>query len=233
MDVPTTTAAATGRDLESSEPAKPIATSTVDDASKPFAPTEQWLRKYRAQATTDLIASLNRYARTRAFAVGAAGRKVDDYYARELVVDALSDTWFGVVRWDPEKSSLRHHIVRTIDGRSDKHRKQAEKRPHDAIGDDTENARTAEAEASEQTDDETARVRRRDASEKMAAIRALAANDAPLLRILDAIAAGCETKKEVLAHARMRSSTYQNAYARLRRIIRHLNDYQLADKRRA
>lgn len=223
MEERSITTAATGRDHNEAH----------NQDITPFAPSEQWIREYRKQATADLIGGLNRYARTRAFAVGGAGRKVDDYYARELVLDALGDTWFGVVRWEPAKCSLAHHIVRTIEGRADKHRKHAEKRPHDALGDNTDESRSAEADASKIRGDQDAPIRRLDASEKMTQIRALAAGDAPLLRILDAISAGCETKAEVLAHARMRLRTYQNAYARLRRIIRHLNDHQLAAKRHA
>ncbi len=45
-------------------------------------------------------------ATPRAFAVAAGGRKVDDYYARELVQDAIGDTWSGVLRWDPKRCTL-------------------------------------------------------------------------------------------------------------------------------
>ncbi len=88
MKEPTITAAATGRDPIDTEP---------NDASKPFTPSETWIQQYQKQATPRLIAGLNQFARTRALAVADAGRKVDDYYARELVLDALGDTWLGVV----------------------------------------------------------------------------------------------------------------------------------------
>src|SRR5258706_183676 len=70
-------------------------------------------------------------------------------------------------------------------------------------------------------------------SETMSQIRALATSDKPVLRVLDAYDAGCETKDEVLAHARMKSRTYHNAYGRLRRIVRYLTDHKLAPKARA
>jgi len=103
MQEPTITAPATGRD--------PIDRNT-EETHAPFTPSESWIK----QATAKLIAGLNQFARTRALAVADAGRKVDDYYARELVLDALGDTWLGVVRWDPEKCSLAYHVVRTIEG---------------------------------------------------------------------------------------------------------------------
>lgn len=224
MKEPTITAAATGRE--------PMTTATEQN-NEPFTPTEAWIKQYQKQATPKLIAGLNQYARTRALAVADAGRKVDDYYARELVLDALGDTWLGVVRWEPDKCSLGYHLVRTIEGRADKHRKQALVRPHDAIGDDNAASRFAESDASELVGDDQLPIARVHASESMAQIRALAIRDKPVLRILDAYAAGCETKEEVLAHAKMKSRTYHNAYGRLRRIVRHLTDDKLASKARA
>jgi hypothetical protein len=223
MEEPTTTATATGRDHEATD---------IDDGAEPFTPTEAWIREYERQATPKLIAGLNQFARTRALTVADAGRKVDDYYARELVLDALGDTWLGIVRWEPTKCSLAYHLVRTIEGRADKHRKHALARPHDVLGDDTAGSRLAECDASEAVGGPGA-VTRVHASETMAQIRALAVKDGPVLRILDAYDAGCETKEDVLVHARMKSRTYHNAYGRLRRIVRHLTDRTLVAKARA
>ena len=224
MQEPTTTATATGRD--------PIE-SNVEENHAPFTPSESWIKQYTKQANAKLIAGLNQFARTRALAVADAGRKVDDYYARELVLDALGDTWLGVVRWDPEKCSLAHHLVRTIEGRADKHRKHALAHHHDALGDETAASELAECDASELLSDDQAPVTRVYTSETVAQVRALAAKDKDVLRLLDAYSAGCETKDEVLAHARMRSRTYHNAYGRLRRIVRHQIDNKLATRLRA
>ncbi len=194
------------------------------DAIDAFTPTEAWIKHYQKQATASLIAGLNQFARTRAFAVADTGRKVDDYYARELVLDALGDTWLGVVRWDPTKCTLAYHVVRTIEGRADKHRKHAMQRPHDVIDDATDASRSAERDASERCSDSEEQIARVQASETMARIRLQAAKDLPVLRILDGYDQGCTTKDEVLAHARMKSRTYHNAYGRLRRIVRSLTD---------
>ena len=147
--------------------------------------------------------------------------------------DALGDTWLGVVRWDPDKCSLGYHVVRTIEGRADKHRKRALRYRHDVLGDGTAASRFAECDASELVGDDQLPVTRVHAGETMSQIRALAVQDKPVLRVLDAYDAGCETKDEVLAHAKMKSRTYHNAYGRLRRIVRHLTDRKLAPKARA
>jgi hypothetical protein len=168
-----------------------------------------------------LVDALNQYARGRAVGVAAAGHKVDDYYARELVMDALSDTWLGVVRWDPTMCSLAYHLRYTIKNRSKKHRKRAETSPHDVLDDDTAASRLAESQLVSDSDAAFTRVY---VSEMMTEIRELAANDPYLLRILDAYAAGCNTKEDVRAHARMQDRTYHNAYCRLRRIVTHLSE---------
>ena len=68
--------------------------------------TEDWIKQYTKQCDRKLVAGLNQYARTRGLAISGAGAKFDDLDARELVLDALGDTWMGVVRWDPSKCSL-------------------------------------------------------------------------------------------------------------------------------
>lgn len=145
----------------------------IDEGGEPFTPTEEWVEQYQQQATAKLIAGLHQFARTRALAVADAGRKVDDYYARELVLDALGDTWLGAVRWDPAKCSLGYHLVRTIEGRADKHRKHAIKRPHDALGDGTAASDHAESVASELLVDDQVALTRVHATETMAQVRAL------------------------------------------------------------
>ena len=223
MQGPNDTATETGRD-----------DNDVVESADQWAPTEEWIKQFQKQCTAKMILGLNQYARTRALTVAAAGRKVDDYYARELVQDALGDTWMGVIRWDPSKCSLGYHLATTLDGRADKHRKHAEKHPHYAIGDyDHAPSRAAERDASELVGVADLPAKRVYADQTLAEIRKLAARDKPILRILDAYAAGCETRDEVLAHARMQEHTYKNAYGRMKRIIEHIKNSELAAKARA
>lgn len=202
--------------------------------SEQWAPSEEWIKAFQKQCTPKLILGLNQYARTRALTVAAVGRKVDDYFARELVQDALGDTWMGVVRWKPEKCSLGYHLMTTIDGRADKHRKRALAHPHVSISDqDVPCARAAESEASEIVGVADRPVKQIYADQMLAEIRKLATRDKPILRILDAYDAGCETRDEVLAHAKMKEHTYKNAYGRLRRIVEYIKERELATKARA
>jgi hypothetical protein len=224
MKSPNDTGAGTGRD-ENNDEAK--------GAAETFKPTEDWIKQYTKQCDRKLITGLNQFARTRALAINGAGATFDDLDARGLVLDALGDTWLGVVRWEPGKCSLGYHIVRTIEGRADKLRQRAEQMPHLSIGEPTEDAHEAERDASELVGDHDRPLKRMVASNTMAQVRALAVRDRPILRMLDAYDAGCETKEEVLEHAKMTSRTYHNAYIRLKRIIRHIKESQLASKARA
>lgn len=228
MKSPNDTGTETGRDsIETENEGGDVA------AAAPFTPSEDWIQKYKTQCTKKLIDGLNQYARTRALAVAATGKKVDDYYARSLVLDALGDTWLGITRWDPDKCNLGYHIYRTIEGRADKHRQHAEDFPHDSLGEPSAESHFAERDASERVGDPEKPVKRVFASEMLAKIRELAAKDKHVLRILDAYNAGRETKEEVLAHANMREATYHKAYVRFRRIVREMTDAQLANKARA
>jgi hypothetical protein len=201
--------------------------------AQPYTPSEDWIQKYKKQCTTTLINSLNQTARAKALSVAATGKKVDDYYARSLVLDALGDTWLGITRWDPSKCNLGYHIYRTIERRVEKHRKHAMDFPHDSLGDRSDESRFAEREASELVGDAEKPVTGVFASEMLAQIRALAGKDKHVLRSLDAYDAGCGTKEEVLAHTKMREATYHKAYVRLRRNVREMTDARLADKARA
>lgn len=213
------TAAGTGRDPE---------TETA-----PFAPDDAWVREFEKQLTPKLIDSLRNYARPRAFVVATSGRKVDDYYSRELVQDAIGDTWTGGLRWDPKRCTLELHLVRAIQSRSDKHRKHEIENPHDSIGDDTGASRAAEESASVLIGGTDRAVQCVYSHETMAQIRRDAAGDRSVLRVLDAYDAGAVTKDDVLNVTGMKERTYHNAHIRLKRIVRNLTDRKLASKVRA
>jgi len=198
-----------------------------------FAPDDNWLAAFEAQLTPKLIDSLRNYARMRAFAVATTGRKVDDYYARELVQDAIGDTWSGLLGWDPARCSLEHHLVRAIQSRTHKHRAQAKENPHDALGDGTNASRAAEVDASSLVADPDHSAQRVYSRETMAALRARLARDKSALRMLAAYEAGATKKADVLAFTGMKERTYNNAHARLKRIVRTLTDHKLAPKARA
>jgi hypothetical protein len=192
-----------------------------------------WLDAFTKQLTPKLIDQLRSFARMRILAVGYAGRKVDDYYARELVQDAIGDTFAGAHRWNPARAPLELHLVRAIQKRAQADRQHAEDHPHDVMGDDTETSRLAEDEASSLNESAELAVKRVYAKETVAQIRAAAADDKPVLRIIDAYDAGARTKEEVITFTKMKPRTYHNAHIRMTRVVRNLCNDKLASKVRA
>jgi hypothetical protein len=216
------TAPVTGRDSE-----------TEIDPGSTFNPDDAWVNEFEKQLTHNLLDRLRNYARPRAFAVAAAGRKVDDFYTRELVQDAIGDTWSGVLRWDPTCCSLEFHLLRAVQSRTDKHRKHAKENPHDALGDATIASLNAEQDASNLVSSGDRAERRVFARETMEQLRAAAKQDKQILRVLAAYDAGAQTKDDVLAHARMNDGTYHKAHIRLKRMVRKLTDNTLSSNARA
>lgn len=195
---------------------------TQDGDDVAWAPDEAWIDALQAQLSEPMLDRVRRYARTRAIGVARAGRKVDDYYARELVQDAVADTFTGALRWHPDAISLEAHLVRAVRCRTKDERKRLARFRHQALDDSTDSARDAEHELSTACDTSPEGERRRHAADVLAQVREHVAGDRDVLRILDAYAAGVTAKADVLAFVGMRSRTYHNAHNRLVRLARSL-----------
>jgi hypothetical protein len=204
-------------------------------ATSPSAPAPDmaWVEAMSAELTEELIDGVRNFARLRALGVANAGRKVDEYYVRELVQDVIGDTFTGVLHWDPNVVSLKTHLLRAVQFRSRDDREHEKSFPHDSIGDGSDRSVHAENEASELANGAARAENRRYAAEVMAQIRDEARADKAVLRLLDAYDAGASTKSEVMACSKMKARTYHNARIRLSRLARNLTNRKLADKARA
>jgi len=97
----------------------------VDEGTTPFVPTEEWMDAFQTQTTAELVANAEDFAAMRARGVAKVGGIADEFYVRELVLDALEDTVTGVVAWDPAKHPLENHVIDVIRFRTRHHRKRA------------------------------------------------------------------------------------------------------------
>ncbi|HLL25996.1 MAG TPA: hypothetical protein VK427_27850, partial [Kofleriaceae bacterium] len=70
------------------------------------------------QLTGEMTASVMAYAKKRAEWIQRHTKRRDNYLARELYQDAITDTWLGNVAWEPTKVPLELHLKRTIRSRS-------------------------------------------------------------------------------------------------------------------
>lgn len=212
MDEDNDTVPVTGRDFETSR-------------GDVWAPTNEWLDAYEKQLTPKLLRKLQRFARQRVTQLG----RDDTLYVRELVQDAVVDTWRGELRWYPDRCQLVTHLVKAIKTRTNKVHARQLKRPHVSIGhfiDEDEECPVslgAEEEASAVVGNSDLTLNRVYAREVLAKVREGASADKDALRILDALQAGAETRDDVLALAKMRERTYHNAHIRLMRIAKAVN----------
>jgi hypothetical protein len=200
---------------------------------------EAWLARFDEQLTEEVIGKLHDRAEQRAFAVEAAGKRVDSFYWRALVQDAIADTWIGLLRWDPERGGLYAHLWWAIQSRTRDDREHALAHPHDPIwqGDDDEVAQAAAEETERQAstqdfgtpDAETSLYAR----EVLVELRDAAKEDKAVLRLLDAYEAGATRREDVVAHAKMREATYHKARIRLGRLAQSLIRQTLGAKARA
>jgi len=58
------------------------------------------------------------------------GLPIPKDYATELVDDAITTTWLGITRWDPERCSLLAHVRTTILDRTSKEIRRGRRFPH-------------------------------------------------------------------------------------------------------
>lgn len=151
----------------------------------PFVPSEEWIDEFEKQSSVrGFEEKLKRFARMRANMVAHAGKRVDDFYARELVQDAIDDTLDGVLAWHPERVSLEKHLLDAIRSRTRHDYVQAERFPHhsfdatsapEALMADVESSLAAEQGATASSDVVTA------ADRALVELRRVAANDADVL----------------------------------------------------
>ena len=206
-----------------------MSTSTEDtghgggETPPPFIPTEEWLDAYAKQCTNAMRLDLKAYAKRRARGVGKVGGHVDEDYVEGLVTDALEDTLFGVVVWDPAKKALQQHTEDVIRSRTRHDRNRAKKYKHDRI--DTQPSRDdaralrglVEASLSHDQNGMTAESAIH-AAQVVEQLRAAAGDDEDVHRYLDAIVSGAATRAEIMELAGMSARTFRNTRDRIDRL---------------
>ncbi|MEZ4362183.1 MAG: hypothetical protein R3B48_18490 [Kofleriaceae bacterium] len=186
-----------------------------------FAPTGAWLEAFEAQVTAPMLSRVRRYASKLAQAVVHAGGVGGAFYAHELVQDALGDTLAGVLRWDPEVVNLEGHLCSRVRSRAGHARAAAALGRHewlDAHERDGDRVRT-EVEGALARDAPNPEAQSH-AQRAVAQVRRAAVGDAAVQRLLDAIEAGVEDRRELVVATGLSAKEYRNARLRLRRLCR-------------
>lgn len=195
--------------------------------SPPWIPSEDWIEAFARQCSEQLYEDARRFAAWRAGPVRRAGGLADDYYVRELVQNALSDTASGVLRWDPTAKTLRQHVWDAIRSRSHHDRVRAERYHHhrvDMLSPDESDQLLGEVERLLATRaPSTTPAAAIQAAERMAELRVNVDPSSPPGRLLDAIEAGAFTKADVMFLTGMSDEDYQTARRQLLRRVRELH----------
>ncbi len=173
------------------------------------------------QTTDELLRAAHRYARQRAAMVRRAGVRVDHLYARELVQDALSDTWLGRdIVWDPAQCSLLEHLRGLIRSRTWKDAAGARLRPHVSIDwDEDLIAAIDEAQCNGAQGSVNPMVLAQLASSVIQDLQRMADGDAAASGILAAWQEGLVDRDDVIARTGLADKEYKAARARLTYLV--------------
>jgi len=181
----------------------------------------------QVQATDALQRRAFRYARTRAALVRHAGGRPDRLYIRELVQDALADTWTGDLKWNPERCTLLDHVCGAIRRRTSDDAERARRYPHRPIEAVLANGNDP---ARDELESFLGRLNGSDVgdlatlvADVIAELRALApAADAAVIAILDAWADGIGKPADVMRRGRLPGPVYRAARGRIERLVPEL-----------
>jgi hypothetical protein len=164
----------------------------------------------------------SRYATRRVS--GACKPPPDDDDPRDLVVNALSDTLLGLVRWDPDTRDLKEHLRDVIRRRTSADWDRVRKFPHqsiDAVPQDGTSPVQEEADRAlrERLPDPRATEK---AAEALAWLHQRAKDDPEVLALIRAKAQGATSRAEVMRLTGFSLQQYRAVRCRLNRIVAQL-----------
>ncbi|MFT3695824.1 MAG: hypothetical protein QM831_21995 [Kofleriaceae bacterium] len=184
---------------------------------------ERWEAAYLAQLTNALADSVGAFAKKRASWLEGKTKRKDNYLWRELLQDALTDTWLGEVSWDPEKAPLDLHLKQVIRSRTTMTMKHLTKFPRVAahlprlaLEHEMSNALEIQHASSEGAD------LSRFVDGVVGTLYMFAADDDEVLQILDCFGKGIVERRDILRSINMTATAYHNARRRLLTLVERL-----------
>jgi hypothetical protein len=191
---------------------------TNSDASAKEGPSPVWRAQFKAQATQDMMDDVYGYVARRATWIEHQSGRRSPGLIREMIQDALGDTFAGVVTWDPTRCSLALHLKSVIRSRLSHEFERAEQFAHIDVED------AAEVELHEQLAKQAASggALQDYVEEFERQLRELAADDAAVLALLDAYLAGVTERAQVCRTTGLTKAAYHNAHRRLKRLADNL-----------
>lgn len=175
-----------------------------------------WEDAFEVQLTGEMTASVMAYAKRRAEWIQRHTKRRDNYLARELYQDAITDTWLGDVAWDPSKVPLELHLKRTVRSRSAARMEHLLLFPEERVGTPRLDMETRMSEAMEagQVADPTSYV-----EDVVAKLYELAKDDVEVVQILDCFARDQIERRDIMRATGLDRLAYHNARRRLVRLV--------------
>ena len=187
------------------------------DVLLPEEAARAWRNAFEAQLTPDMMDEVTAYAARRASWIETATGIRDPQLTEELVQNALGDTFARTVVWDPTRCELAMHLKGVIRSRCSHELERANVFVHVSIETEDENvvtdAMSANAVANGNVSSEPT------VQEFNARLRFLAADDPPVLRLLDLYEEGISERRDVYRLGPMSPAAYHNAFRRLMRLV--------------
>src|SRR5688572_29067850 len=182
----------------------------MDEQEAEFTPSESWRASFEKQATRGILEKLHRIARARLGAYVGGVHNVSDADVEDVVIAALGDTWSGTLAWDPTAKPLYAHLKDAIKYRVRNGAKLARKtRKHDPIEEDERGETLTSSIAAGAIAPVVETRDRRDehlgkaADHTIEALRPLAARDAEVTSLLDALAKRVTERDDLLEETGM------------------------------
>lgn len=200
-----------------------VGTSNNEETGVSEGPSPIWRAQFLAQATDDMMDDVCAYVAKRASWVEHQQGRRAPGLIREMVQDAIGDTFAGIVTWDPSRCPLALHLKSVVRSRLSHDLERVEQFAHvgmqDASESDVHNVMEAQAKpAADPTLDEYV-------DEFYARLRELAPDDEPVLVLLDANMAGFVERAQVCRATGMTKAAYHNAHRRLKRLADNLPEH--------
>ncbi len=188
----------------------------------PWTPPPEWRALFRVQATQDTLDDVTAYAGSYAQSIARIVGRRHPGTVEEMVQDAAGDTFRGIVKWDPARCSLAMHLKSVLRSRIGHELERADGIKHIAL-DDISDQRVTEAIAIDSAPSSSGHANR-SAQELTARLGTLAANDEPVLQLIDCYRDGVTERRKVCSATGMTIATFHNADRRLKRLAKQLPD---------
>jgi hypothetical protein len=196
-----------------------VGTTKHDQNAKSEGPSPIWRAQFKAQATQDMMDDVYGYVAKRATWIEHQCGRRSPGLIREMIQDALGDTFAGVVTWDPSRCSLALHLKSVIRSRLSHEFERAEQFEHLDVADAPEVEVHEVLAAGAKTNDPILDEYVKEFEKRL---RALAVDDDAVLMLIDAHLAGLTERAQICATTNLTKAAYHNAHRRLKRLADNL-----------